>query len=198
MFKTPHHSERLQSQLCPHHSLIYLRNSDLCYTPPTLSHPHSLSFPLCTATPESCFPIVSGLCLNHHHNAYTVDSGSFSNPSLFLVFFPGYFWFPGNSGFKVLIFKLSEIFLKSASILSAWLTSSNFMTLLLFPVFSELCMLLFPVFSEVSMLLFPVFTELCMLLFLVYHILSALLLFSILSKLLTYVVLNSCVSGDNC
>ena len=76
-----------------------------------------------------------------------------------------------------------HIYIGDGTLPFPWLTSSNSMTLLLFPVFSELSILLFPVFSELSILLFPIFSKLSILLFHVSHILSALLLFPIFSEL---------------
>ena len=67
---------------------------------------------------------------------------------------------------------ITHIYIGDGTLPFPWLTSSNSMTLLLFPVFSELSILLFPVFSELSILLFHVS-----------HILSALLLSFIISKL---------------
>ena len=49
------------------------------------------------------------------------DSGPFFQLITTPCIFPGYYRFPRNSGFEVLIFKLSEIFFISISLLSAWL-----------------------------------------------------------------------------
>ena len=85
---------------------------------------------------------MSGIFLHHHPNSDTVDSGSFPKPSLFLVFFSGYFCFHGIQDFKSWFLNYQKYFLSQhPSFLHG--TSYNSMTLLLFHVFSELSMLLF-------------------------------------------------------
>ena len=66
------------------YSPTYLNKPDLLYYPPL----HRLSrFPLYPTNLGSLVLFVSQLLLYHHSNSYSLDSGSFLNSSLFLVFF---------------------------------------------------------------------------------------------------------------
>ena len=122
-------------------------NSDLLYDPPNLSlfftHRvfHSVQPPQ-----VDVFPMCLDFVFIVIPKSYTCRLRIFSQPITIPCIFSGYFWFPGNSRFKLLIFKLSEI---SAFFLSAWLTSSNSMTLLLHPVYL-CCCYLFPTFCLLS------------------------------------------------